>query len=121
MYTCSTLSVKFSKEGKLLFSCGEPGKGPSQFVVPHGVAVDKNGRVLVADRHNNRIQILDDKGKYLTEWTNDLNFPTDLVIDKDQTMYVSELLRPGISIFDINGKLLAAGATKATPRKTRCS
>jgi DNA-binding beta-propeller fold protein YncE len=87
--------------------------------VPHGLAVDKQGRVLVADRHNNRIQIFDANGKYLTEWTEDLKFPTDLVIDKDQTVYVSELMRPGISIFDINGKLLARwgneGRTKEDP------
>lgn len=110
---------KFTKDGKLLFSWGEPGKGPSQFVVPHSVAVDKQGRVLVADRHNNRIQIFDDKGKYLTEWTNGLMFPTNIFIDKDQTVYVSELMRPGISIFDIKGNLLARwgneGRTKEDP------
>jgi DNA-binding beta-propeller fold protein YncE len=76
-------------------------------VVPHGIAVDKRGRVLVSDRHNNRIQIFDDKGKYLTEWTAGLQFPTDIFIDEDQVVYISELLRPGISIFDIEGKLLA--------------
>jgi DNA-binding beta-propeller fold protein YncE len=110
---------KFSPEGKLLFSWGEPGKGPSQFVVPHGIAVDKNGRVFVADRHNNRIQIFDAFGTYLTEWTQDLKFPTDLVIDDDQIVYVSELMRPGISIFDIKGNLLARwgneGRTKEDP------
>ena len=110
---------KFTADGKLLLSWGEPGKGPGQFVVPHGIAVDKNGRVLVADRHNNRIQIFDGDGKYLTEWTNGLMFPTDLFIDKDQTVYVSELMRPGISIFDINGNLLARwgneGRTKEDP------
>jgi len=110
---------KFTPEGKLLFSWGDPGKGPSQFVVPHGLAVDNSGRVLVADRHNNRIQIFDAFGKYLTEWTEGLKFPTDIYIDKDQTVYVSELMRPGISIFDINGKLLARwgneGRTKEDP------
>jgi DNA-binding beta-propeller fold protein YncE len=110
---------KFTKDGKLLFSWGEPGKGPGQFVVPHAVAVDKQERVLVADRHNNRIQIFDSNGKYLTEWTAGLNFPTDLFIDQDQNVYVSELLRPGISIFDINGNLLARwgneGRTKEDP------
>jgi DNA-binding beta-propeller fold protein YncE len=109
---------KFTRDGKLLLSWGEPGKNPGQFVVPHAVAVDKNGRVLVADRHNNRIQIFDEKGKYLTEW-GDLMFPTDIFIDRDQTVYVSELTRPGISIFDINGHLLARwgneGRTKEDP------
>lgn len=110
---------KFTPDGKLLFSWGEPGKGPSQFVVPHGLAVDKNGRVLVADRHNNRIQIFDSFGNYLTEWQQDLKFPTDIIVDRDQIVYVSELMRPGISIFDLEGNLLARwgneGRTKEDP------
>jgi DNA-binding beta-propeller fold protein YncE len=96
---------KFSPDGKLLFSWGEPGRGPGQFIVPHAVAVDKHGRVLVADRHNNRIQIFDDRGKYLTEWGG-LELPTSLFIDEEQTVYVAELL-PRVSIFNIEGELLA--------------
>jgi DNA-binding beta-propeller fold protein YncE len=96
---------KFTPEGELLFSWGEPGKGPDQFMLPHAVAVDKRGRVLVADRHNNRIQIFNAQGNYLTEWR-DLVLPTDIFIDDDQTVYVSELL-PRVSIFNIDGKLLA--------------
>jgi len=108
---------KFSPDGKLILSWGEPGKGPGQFIVPHAVAVDKQGRVLVADRHNNRIQIFDAKGKYLTEWGG-LELPTSLFIDKNQIVYVAELL-PRVSIFDIKGKLLARwgneGRTKEDP------
>jgi DNA-binding beta-propeller fold protein YncE len=108
---------KFSPDGKLLLSWGEPGKGPGQFIVPHAIAVDKRGRVLVADRHNNRIQVFDAKGKYLDEWGG-LELPTDIVIDDDQTVYVAELA-PRISIFDIKGKLTARwgneGRTKEDP------
>jgi DNA-binding beta-propeller fold protein YncE len=108
---------KFSPDGQLLISWGEPGKGPGQFIVPHAVAVDKRGRVLVADRHNNRIQIFDAQGKYLTEWGG-LELPTSIFIDDEQTVYVAELL-PRVSIFDIEGKLLARwgneGRTKEDP------
>jgi DNA-binding beta-propeller fold protein YncE len=97
---------KFSPDGKLLLSWGEPGKGPSQFVVPHAIAVDKQGRVLVVDRHNNRIQIFDSQGKFLTQWT-DLVLPTDICIDNEQTVYVSELRPARVSIFNLDGKLLA--------------
>jgi DNA-binding beta-propeller fold protein YncE len=95
---------KFSPDGKLLLSWGEPGNGHSQFVVPHAIAIDKRGRILVADRHNNRIQVFDSNGKYLTEW-GDLDLPTAIFIDKDDTIYISEL-HPRVSIFDSNGKLL---------------
>jgi DNA-binding beta-propeller fold protein YncE len=95
---------KFTSDGILLFSWGEPGKGHGQFVVPHAIAIDKQGRVLVADRHNNRIQIFDAQGKYLTEW-GDLDLPTDIFIDKDGTVYISEL-HPRVSIYNLEGKLL---------------
>jgi DNA-binding beta-propeller fold protein YncE len=96
---------KFSSDGKLLLSWGDPGKGPGQFIVPHSVAVDKQGQVLVADRHNNRIQLFDASGKYLTEW-GDLILPTSIHIDKEGTVYVAELA-PRLTILDNEGKLLA--------------
>ena len=95
---------KFSPDGTLIKSWGEPGDGPGQFVVPHSVAIDKQGRVLVSDRHNNRIQIFDPDGNYLTEWTG-LDLPTNIRIDKDQTVYITEL-HPRLSIYDIDGNLL---------------
>src|SRR5207245_7755883 len=60
---------KFSAEGQLLFSWGEPGSGPGQFHIPHGIAVDRQGRVYVADRENSRIQLFAPDGAYLSQWT----------------------------------------------------
>ena len=96
---------KFSPDGSLLFSWGEPGTGPGEFMLPHNVWVDRLDRVWIPDRENNRIQIFDGDGKYLTEWTN-VNRPTDIFIDKDDVVYVSEL-SPGVSIFTFEGELLA--------------
>jgi DNA-binding beta-propeller fold protein YncE len=105
---------RFAPDGKLLLSWGEPGSGPGQFVVPHAIAIDKKGRVLVADRHNNRIQVFDEHGKFLTQWT-DVELPTDIFIDKDETVYVSELI-PRVSIFNIDGKLLARWGNEGTDK-----
>ena len=96
---------KFSADGKLLLSWGEPGGEHGQFRLPHSVRVDKQGRVWVVDRENNRIQIFDGNGKFLTQWTGFVR-PTDLFIDKDDTVYVSELSKR-VGIFTIHGKLLA--------------
>jgi DNA-binding beta-propeller fold protein YncE len=57
--------VKFSKDGKFIKQWGEHGSGPGQFEVPHGIAMDSQGRILVADRGNRRIQIFDRDGKFL--------------------------------------------------------
>ena len=81
---------KFSADGKLLYSWGEPGAGPGQFHVPHGVVVDKQGTVYVADRENNRIQLFAPDGKFLSEWT-DLARPSRVFIDRDGNFYVTEL------------------------------
>src|SRR4029077_310489 len=60
---------KFAPNGRLLLSWGEPGGGPGQFNLPHGIAVDRDGRVYVADRENSRVQVFTPEGEYLTEWT----------------------------------------------------
>lgn len=101
---------KFASDGKLLFSWGEPGTGPGQFDLPHNVWLDTKGRVWVCDRENNRIQIFDTNGKFLTQWT-DVIRPTAIFIDADGVVYVSEL-SARVSIFDNGGKLLARWGDK---------
>ncbi|MFH1639793.1 MAG: peptidyl-alpha-hydroxyglycine alpha-amidating lyase family protein [Chloroflexota bacterium] len=96
---------KFSPEGKLLFSWGEPGTGPGEFMLPHNVWIDKYDRVWIPDRENNRIQIFDTNGNLLQIWQ-DVFRPTDVFIDENEIVYVSEI-RPGVSIFTIDGRLLA--------------
>lgn len=60
--------AKFAADGKLLFQWGTRGTGPGQFNIPHALAVDGAGRVYVADRVNDRVQVFDGAGRYLTEW-----------------------------------------------------
>ena len=96
---------KFTPDGTLLFSWGAPGDAPIQFRLPHSLWVDKQERVWVVDRENNRIQIFNAQGEFLSQWT-DFIRPTDIVIDDKETVYISELgLR--VHIFTIDGKLLA--------------
>ncbi|MCZ6683234.1 MAG: hypothetical protein O7B26_08620, partial [Planctomycetota bacterium] len=44
---------------------GFPGAGPGAFNRPSDVAVDGFGHILVADRGNNRVQVLDGRGSFL--------------------------------------------------------
>ena len=113
---------RFDAEGALLQSWGEPGPGHGQFRTPHGLRVHRDGRVFVADRQNDRIQIFSPHGEYLTEWT-DVRRPQDIFIDDDDLVYVAELswfpgevsyrlgpvteyLPARLSIYDIDGNLL---------------
>lgn len=114
---------KFAPDGRLLFSWGEPGGGPGQFRIPHGIAVDSQGIVYVADRENSRIQLFSSEGVYLTEWT-DVARPCQVFVDAGGNVYVAELgfhagMWPGttaphpdspggrVSIFDRKGALFA--------------
>jgi peptidylamidoglycolate lyase len=60
--------LKFAADGRLLQTWGTPGTGPGEFDLPHGIAIDAAGRVLVADRSNARIQVFDQSGRFLAQW-----------------------------------------------------
>jgi DNA-binding beta-propeller fold protein YncE len=66
----NTRVVKISRDGKFLKWWGGKGTDAGQFNVPHSIAIDSKGRLYVADRSNNRIQIFDQSGKFLNQWTN---------------------------------------------------
>lgn len=112
---------RFSPTGKLVHSWGEPGSGPGQFHVPHGIAIDQGGTVYVADRENSRIQLFSPEGEYLREWT-DVARPSQIFQGRDGLFYVAELgfhagqwpgtsppsaTAPGgrLSVFDAQGQL----------------
>jgi DNA-binding beta-propeller fold protein YncE len=62
--------IRFDKTGKFLREFGKLGSGlEGEFNQPHGLAFDSKGRLFVADRSNNRIQILDGETyKTLDTW-----------------------------------------------------
>ena len=69
--------AKASNRGEWLASWGSFGDGPGQFDTPHGVAVGPNGDIFIADRGNRRIQVLDQNGKFLRQFTIDVPVPAD--------------------------------------------
>lgn len=64
----NTRVVKFTAAGRFEREWGSKGTGPGQFHLPHGIAVDAQGRVIVCDRENERLQLFDAKGTFLQEW-----------------------------------------------------
>ena len=96
---------KFTPEGEKILSWGEEGKGPGQFDFPHCVRIDRNDRVMVADRTNDRIQFFDTDGKYTGEWSG-LHKPDTIHIDDDDIVYIAEL-ENRVSIWTLEGKKLA--------------
>ncbi|HEY3628933.1 MAG TPA: 6-bladed beta-propeller [Terracidiphilus sp.] len=47
--------VKFDRDGNYIKSWGKYGTAPGEFNLPHTVAVDREGRVYVGDRENQRV------------------------------------------------------------------
>jgi DNA-binding beta-propeller fold protein YncE len=113
---------KFAPDGRLLFSWGEPGSGPGQFNLPHGIALDREGLVYVADRENSRVQVFTPDGGFLAAWA-DVARPMQVCVDPHDRLFVAEVgfraglfpwTDPGpdavgarVSVFDRGGRLLA--------------
>ena len=102
---------RFTDDGRLLNSWGEPGKKePNQFHLPHSLVVDKSNTVYVCDRENNRIQVFSADGHYQAMWV-DLRRPLDISIDPDGLFCISEGgvsgLSPRISLMDNLGTVMA--------------
>jgi DNA-binding beta-propeller fold protein YncE len=111
---------KYSPDGKLLFSWGEPGTDPGEFNIVHNIVTDRDGYVYVADRENHRIQVFDGNGKFIDQWHN-MHRPCALYMDAghEPLCYLGELgpsmavnkdcpnLGPRLSILSKEGKILA--------------
>ena len=102
---------RFTSDGTLINSWGEPGKGgPNQMHLPHSLIVGDDGRVYVCDRENSRIQVFDEEGQFITMWT-DMQRPLDISMDTEGVFYISERPEddkpPQISVLDREGKVLA--------------
>ena len=95
---------RFSKDGQLLNTWGGTGAESGKFDIPHCVRVDRNDRVLVVDRTNERIQIFDAEGRFQEQWGGFLA-ANDLYIDNDDVVYLAEAPKR-ISILTLDGKVI---------------
>ncbi|MFT4268981.1 MAG: hypothetical protein QM586_17455 [Xenophilus sp.] len=96
----------FAPDGGLLYSWGRPGRAPGEFNTPHAIWALPDGRVLCADRDNDRIQVFDDAGTLLAIWDG-LVRPMALWAPADgRTVYVTEQV-PRIARLDTrDGRVL---------------
>jgi len=98
---------KFSADGAHLFSWGEPGNGPGQFNLPHGIWIDRRGDVLVADRENNRVQVFDQGGRLKAIWPSELIGPAFFYVDAEDVVYIPEHNAGLFSVLNRDGERLA--------------
>lgn len=70
-------------------SFGETGIGPGEFMTVHGIWLADDGRILVADRENNRVQVFSQTGALLANWTG-FHRPSDIWGDGQGRFYLSD-------------------------------
>ena len=107
--------VKLDKHGTFLMAWGGHGTGDGQFNAVHGVDVDRNGRVYVADRLNKRVQVFDTSGTHLANWPN-IRFPNHVQVTDpvpgdtstggEQVVWVADNMTAEVLKFDTQGNRL---------------
>ncbi len=98
---------RYSAEGKHELSWGTPGSGPGEFMLPHGAWVDSRGRVLIADRENDRVQVFNQDGEFQSQWETKLIGPAVIWEDGDGIFYVAEHNGGFFSVLSPEGGLIA--------------
>jgi peptidylglycine monooxygenase len=97
----------FSPDGTHRLIFGTVGRGRGEFMTPHALIIDRQDRVLVADRENNRIQIFDRRGAWLGEYIG-LCRPMDLFERADGTVLVTDIV-PSVNAFSSDGTRIDRG------------
>ena len=108
--------VKLDRNGRYVMSWGTRGSDDGQLNAVHGLAVDRNQHVYVADRANKRVQVFDANGKHLATWPN-IRFPNHIFVsDATQDVWVADNMTAEVLKYDVNGnRLFSWDATGAVP------
>ena len=96
---------------------GREGCDPEHLHKPEGISVDSKGNVLVADYCNNRVQVFDASGHYLSSITHTtpgerLQRPVSVAVGPDDWVYVVEQDLNKVSVFDENHKYIKSFGKK---------
>jgi DNA-binding beta-propeller fold protein YncE len=81
--------VRIKTDGTFVAEYGKLGSAPGEFMGPHALAFDSQGRLFVADRSNNRVQVFDRNMQFVDEWRQ-FGRPSGIAILRDDTMIVAD-------------------------------
>lgn len=96
--------MKFTPHGGFLDQWGEAGGGPGQFNLPHTVVIDRQGRILVGDRENDRIQVFESSGQLVAVWPGFA--PYGLAYDGQGHLFVADGRANNVLQLDEAGKIV---------------
>lgn len=81
--------VRFTSDGKYVNEWGKKGSGPGEFDGPHALAFDSRGRLFVADRSNDRVQVFDQDMHFVDDWRQ-FGRPSGIAIISGDFLLVSD-------------------------------
>ena len=111
----NTRVIKYDMDGNILGQWGEEGNPPNEtrpgyWNNVHGIAVDPTTRrVYVNDRANSRVQVFDENGEYLDEWTFGPRPPMDIhsfIVTSDQRLWAADQGTHKILGYDLDGNFV---------------
>jgi sugar lactone lactonase YvrE len=104
--------VQFARNGQFMrIIGGVKGAQPGQLQLPHGVALDSRGRILVNDSDNQRVSIFDKDGKFVESWP----YPSrgGIAVAADDTVYISDVNAGIVNIVKDGKKIDSVAADRA--------
>jgi sugar lactone lactonase YvrE len=99
-------AFRIGTDGKVAFF-GKAGSSPGMFGVASGIAVDGGGNIFVSDKRRHVVMVFDHNFRFLQEFggyggrRENLTHPDDLCVDSSGKLYVSQLLKRGVSVFQV--------------------
>lgn len=103
----------FDSNGRWLSTWGEPGREPGKLSAISGLAVTPNGEIAVACALTELgVQLFDAEGRYLRGFgvhdmgPGNFSFPSGIVVTPDSRIWVTDMVRQNVQVFDSTGNLL---------------
>lgn len=122
-YRNSRLAV-FEPSGELVWQINRRGSEPGAFHLPHGISVDREDRIYVADRRNARVQVFSTEGEVLQVIGGGATGrPFGIEVGADDCLYIADggdgldvddetvvsVLRAGFSVLTADGTPVMRG------------
>lgn len=108
IYVCEGYAAgtvhRFAADGTRVGGWGSIGREPGEFMNAHALWIQPDGRVVVADRENDRLQVFSRDGELLAIWTG-FRQPLDIWGDAEGALYVSDLL-PSLTKLSADGTMI---------------
>ncbi|MCK9335369.1 MAG: PEGA domain-containing protein [Candidatus Cloacimonetes bacterium] len=108
--------------GHYIFSTkwGSQGSGEGEFNYPAGIAINQSGYVYVAESTNNRTQVFDRTGTYITGWGSSgsgpgqFKWPSDIAVNSSGYLYITDAGNNRVQVFDPSGAYVSQWGSKGS-------